>query len=87
MSILTKTGTMNSCDNGLSSQNCASTTEQPRSSHRMKPVRREDEPLEEAFEDCEAPEKDQGFHLEAPDSGEGHFYHDDREFRHGRSKG
>jgi hypothetical protein len=25
--------------------------------------------------------------MEAPDAGERHFYHDDREFRHGRSRG
>jgi hypothetical protein len=87
MSILTKTGTINSSDIDLSSQSCVSTAEHPRSSYRMKPVRREDEPLEEACEVCEAPEKDQRFHTEAPEAGAGHFYHDDREFRHGRSRG
>jgi hypothetical protein len=87
MSILTKTGTMNSSDIDLSSQGCVSTAQQPRSSYRMKPVRREDEPLEEACEVCEAPEKDQRFQTEAPDAGAGHFYHDDREFKHGRSRG
>jgi len=87
MSVLTNTGTMNSSDIGVSSQNSVSTAEPPRSSDRVNPVRREDEPLEEACEAGEAPENDQRFHTEAPDAGEGHFYHDDREFRHGRSRG
>jgi hypothetical protein len=87
MSILIKTGTMNSSDIDLSSQGRVSTSEAPRSSYRNKPVRREDEPLEEACEVCEAPENDQRFHTEAPDAGAGHFYHDDRELRHGRSRG
>ena len=73
MSILTKTETMNSADLTRSSQSGVSTTEQPRSSYRMKPVRREDEPLEEAFEDCEAPESGARLHLEAPDAGERAF--------------
>ncbi len=87
MSILIKTGTINSSDIDLSSQRSVSTAEVPRSSYRNKPVRREDEPLEEAYEVCEAPENDQRCHTEAPDAGDGHFYHDDREFRHGRSRG
>jgi hypothetical protein len=53
----------------------------------MNRTRREDEPLEEAFEDSEPPESGARPHLEAPDAGEGHFYHDDREFKHGRSRG
>ncbi len=87
MSILIKTGTMESSNIDLSSQNSVSTAEHPRSSYRNTPVRREDEPLEEAYEVCEAPENDQRFHTEAPDAGERHFYHDDRELRHGRSRG
>ena len=87
MSILTKPETMNSSAVERSSQSGVSTIEQPRSSYRMKPVRREDEPLEEAFEDSEAPESGARLDLEAPDAGEGHFYHDDREFKHGRSRG
>ena len=87
MSILTKTGTINSSDTDLSSQNRVSAAENPRDSYRIKPVRREDEPPEEACEIDEAPENDQRLHTEAPDAGAGHFYHDDREFRHGRSRG
>jgi hypothetical protein len=87
VSILTKMGTIKSSDIDLSSQGSPSAAEHPRSSYRMKPVRREDEPPEEACEVDEAPEKDQRFPTEAPDAGAGHFYHDDREFKHGRSRG
>ena len=48
MSILINPGTFNSSDVDLSSQGRIATAEQPRSSLRMKPVRHEDEPLEEA---------------------------------------
>ena len=85
MSVLTKTELKNSVER--SSQSGVSTIEQPRSSYRTKPVRREDEPLEEALEDSEPPESGARPYLEAPDAGEGHFYHDDREFKHGRSRG
>jgi hypothetical protein len=85
MSILTKIELKNSVER--STQGSVSTIEQPRPSYRTKPVRPEDEPLEEAFEDCETPESGGRPHLEAPDAGEGHFYHDDREFKHGRSRG
>ncbi len=87
MSVLTNTGTLNSSDVSLNSQGSVSTPEQPRSTYGVKSVRREDEPLEEACEAGEAPENEERFHTEAPDAGEGHLYHDDREFRHGRSRG
>jgi hypothetical protein len=85
MSILTKTELKNSVER--SPHGGVSTIEQPRSSYNTKPVRREDEPLEEAFEDSETPESGGRPHLEAPDAGDGHLYHDDREFKHGRSRG
>jgi len=85
MSVLTKTELKNSVE--LAPNGGVSTTEKPRSTYRMKPVRREDEPLEEAFEDSEPPESGSRTHLEAPDAGDGHLYHDDREFKHGRSRG
>jgi len=85
MSVLTKTELKNSVER--SPKSGVSTIEQPRTSYRTKPVRREDEPLEEAFEDSEPPESGARPHLEAPDAGDGHLYHDDREFKHGRSRG
>jgi hypothetical protein len=85
MSVLTKTELKNSVDRAP--QSGVSTIEQSRPAYRMKPVRREDEPLEEAFEDSEPPESGARSHLEAPDAGDGHLYHDDREFKHGRSRG
>jgi hypothetical protein len=82
MSVLTKTDLKNS-----TAIDDLSTTGQPRSSFRMKPIRREDEPLEEAFEDSEPPESGARPYPEAPDAGDGQLYHSDREFRHGRSRG
>jgi hypothetical protein len=86
MSVLTNTDLQNSSVVELA-QSGVSTIERPESSYRMKPVRREDEPLEEAFEDSEPPESGARHHVEAPDAGAGNLYHDDREFRHGRSRG
>jgi hypothetical protein len=85
MSILTNSGTLNSSELDRSSPGGYATS--PQSSYRLPPVRREDEPLEEAFEDTEAPESGARIDLEAPDAGEGSLYHDDREFKHGRSRG
>ena len=85
MSILTNSGTINSAEFERSSSGGYATS--PPSSYRAQPVRREDEPLEEAFEDTEAPESRARIDLEAPDAGEGSLYHDDREFKHGRSRG
>jgi hypothetical protein len=87
MSILTKTDLKNASAIDCAPQGGLATTEQARSSYRMKSIRRDDEPLEEAFEDSEPPESRARPHGEAPDAGAGHFYHDDREFRHGRSRG
>lgn len=87
MSVLTKTEMLNSSAIDLSSQCSVTTPEQPRPSYRVKPVHRADEPLEEAFEIGEAPEREARLRTEAPDAGDAHFYHDDREFRHGRSRG
>jgi hypothetical protein len=86
MSVLTNTDMKNSSVVELA-QSGVSTIEPPQSSYRIKPVRREDEPLEEAFEDSEPPESGARPHPEAPDAGAGYLYHDDREFRHGRSRG
>jgi len=47
----------------------------------------EAEPPEEALEFCEAPERGQAIQEEAPDAGDGRNYHDDRELKHGRSRG
>ena len=87
MSVLSTIELKNSSTVERSPQSGASATEQARSSYRLKPVRREDEPLEEAFEDSEPPESGAQPHLEAPDAGDGNLYHDDRGFRHGRSRG
>jgi hypothetical protein len=70
----------------LSPSRVASGEESP-SSYDMRPLRREYEPLEEAFEDGEAPERSTRLRVEAPDAGEPQFSHDDRELRHGRSRG
>ena len=83
MSILTNSETINSSDFERSRAGGFATSQEPRSHS----ARREDEPLEEAFEDTEAPESGARFDLEAPDAGEGSLYHDDREFKHGRSRG
>ena len=85
MSVLIKTGLNKLVEHSAPSG--VSTIKHPPSSYRTKSVRREDEPLEEAFEDSEPPESGAGPHLEAPDAGDGHLYHDDREFKHGRSRG
>jgi hypothetical protein len=85
MSVMIKTEVENSVERTL--QSGVSTIEQPRPSYRLKQSRREDEPLEEAFEDSEPPESGAGPRREAPDAGDGHLYHDDREFKHGRSRG
>ena len=53
----------------------------------LRPSRREFEPLEEAVADSEAPEQRTQTQVEAPDAGEPQFPYDDREFRHGRSRG
>ena len=87
MSTLTKPEMMNSTALDGTSKNSVPTTEEARSSFRLERLRREDEPLEEAFEDCEPPDSGSRFHQEAPDAGSGHFYHDDRELKHGRSRG
>jgi hypothetical protein len=87
MSVLTKTELTNSPAVEPAPEGRVSIAETPRSTFRVKPVRRDDEPLEEAFEDSEPPEIGARLHLEAPDAGEGHFYHDDRELKHGRSRG
>ena len=52
-----------------------------------RPIRREYEPLEEAFEEGEAPEQRTQLHVEAPDAGAPHIPYEDREFAHGRSRG
>jgi hypothetical protein len=49
--------------------------------------RREYEPPEESYEDSEGPEQRARLHVEAPDAGEPQVSHDDRELRHGRSRG
>ena len=87
MSVLIRTELKSSSVVELSSKSGSSRTEQARSSYAMKPVRREDEPLEEALEESEPPESGAREHLEAPDAGEGHLCHYEREFRHGRSRG
>ncbi len=87
MSILTNPETIHSSALDGSSRSGLATTERERSTYRMQPVRREDEPLEEAFEDSEPPESGVREDLEAPDAGQGYVYHDDREFKHGRSRG
>lgn len=87
MSILINPEKMNSAVLDRSSQSGVSAAEEPRYSYRMRTLRREYEPLEEASEDCEAPERGAQLHLEAPDAGEPQFPHDDRELRHGRSRG
>jgi hypothetical protein len=56
-------------------------------SYQVRPLRREYEPLEEAVEDSEAPERGTRLRVEAPDAGEPQLAYDDREFRHGRSRG
>jgi hypothetical protein len=56
-------------------------------SYQVRPLRREYEPPEEAIEDSEAPERGTRLRVEAPDAGEPQFSHDDRELRHGRSRG
>jgi hypothetical protein len=56
-------------------------------SYQVRPTRREYEPPEEAIEDSEAPEQGTRLRVEAPDAGEPQFPHDDRELRHGRSRG
>lgn len=87
VSILINPEKMNSAVLDRSSQSGVSAAEEPRYSYRMRTLRREYEPLEEASEDCEAPERGAQLHLEAPDAGEPQFPHDDRELRHGRSRG
>jgi hypothetical protein len=87
MSLLMNPEKMNPSTLDRSSQGNVSTDEEARSTFRMRPVRREYEPLEEASEDCEAPERDTKLHMEAPDAGEPQFPHDDRGLRHGRSRG
>jgi hypothetical protein len=87
MSTLTKPEMMNSSALDGNSKNSVPTTEEPRSSYRWERFRREDEPLEEALEDSEPPEGGARFHPEAPDAGSGHLYPDDRELKHGRSRG
>jgi hypothetical protein len=56
-------------------------------SHTGIPRGGEVEPPEEAFQLCEAPEQRQPFQAEAPDAGDGRNYYEDREFKHGRSRG
>jgi hypothetical protein len=87
VSILINPEKMNPAVLDRSSQSGVSATGELRSSYQMRPLRREYEPLEEASEGCEAPERGERLHLEAPDAGEPQFSHDDREFRHGRSRG
>ena len=45
------------------------------------------EPPERALQVCEPPELGVKDHVEAPDAGEGRDYPDDRDLRHGRSRG
>ena len=87
MSILINPENMNPSVRDLVSQSRASTTEIPDGSYQMRPLRREYEPPEEAVEDSEAPERGTRLRVEAPDAGEPQFSYDDREFRHGRSRG
>ncbi len=87
MSVLIKPEKMNSSVLDGVSPNRVAGAEEARLSHSMRPLRREYEPLEEAFEDSEAPERGILVRVEAPDAGEPQFPHDDREFRHGRSRG
>jgi hypothetical protein len=87
VSILINPEKMNPSVRDLVSANRVSTTELPGSSYQTRPFRREYEPLEEAVEDGEAPERGTRLRVEAPDAGEPRFPHDDRELRHGRSRG
>jgi hypothetical protein len=87
MSTMTKPEMMNSTALDGTRPSNVPTTEKPQSSFRSERWRREDEPLEEAFEDCEPPDSGSRFHREAPDAGSGHLYHNDRELKHGRSRG
>jgi hypothetical protein len=87
VSVLINPEKMNSSVLDRVSRNRAAVVEEPRLPYRMRPLRREYEPLEEAFEDSEAPERNTQVHVEAPDAGERQFPHDDRELKHGRSRG
>jgi hypothetical protein len=68
-------------------EDALSVTREQQGSLRIPTGRREPEPLEEAFDYCEAPERGAQSDREAPDAGEAQFLYDDREFRHGRSRG
>jgi hypothetical protein len=87
MSVLTKPEKMNSSVLDRVSPNRPAGAEDVLSSYSMRALRREYEPLEEACEDSEAPERNMQVRVEAPDAGEPQFPHDDRELRHGRSRG
>ena len=87
VSVLIKPEKMNSSVLDGVSPNRVSGAEEATLSHNMRPLRREYEPPEEAFEDGEAPERSIQVRVEAPDAGEPQFLYDDREFRHGRSRG
>jgi hypothetical protein len=87
MSVLTRTEFENPPVAGLVSKNGGAVVEEPRFSYETKPLRREGEPLEEAFEHSESPDRGATDDMEAPDAGDGHLYHSDWELRHGRSRG
>ncbi len=87
MSILINPEKMNSSVLDLVSPGRPSTTGLSGHSFPVRPIRREYEPLEDAVADGEAPEQRTQVRVEAPDAGDPQFPHDDREFKHGRSRG